>query len=269
MTAFTHTALLAAMLACVGPASAQVTLYENDGYGGRSLTTSRALNNLSRSGFNDRASSAIVTKDRWEVCSDAGFGGTCVVLRRGSYASLSAMGLNDRVSSVRQISNSARIEDGRYGPQPVVDQDYRRRGGERLFQADVTAVHAVVATPERRCWIEREQVSQESRREPNVPGAVVGAVIGGILGHQIGGGTGRDIATIGGVVGGAALGSRVGGDGQRVVTRDVQRCADGNVSARPEYWDVTYSFRGQAHTVQMTTPPGATVTVNRLGEPRA
>jgi uncharacterized protein YcfJ len=37
---------------------------------------------------------------------------------------------------------------------------------------------------------------------------------------------------------------------------------------RPDFWDVGYTFRGQEHHVQMTAPPGATVTVNRQGEPR-
>ena len=56
-------------------------------------------------------------------------------------------------------------------------------------------------------------------------------------------------------------------DGQQVVTRDVQRCT--NVSSgRPEYWDVTYNFRGAEHRVQMTAPPGPTILVNRQGEPR-
>jgi len=39
--------------------------------------------------------------------------------------------------------------------------------------------------------------------------------------------------------------------------------------ARPAYWDVVYNFRGQQHRVQMTSPPGQTVTVNGAGEPRA
>ena len=38
--------------------------------------------------------------------------------------------------------------------------------------------------------------------------------------------------------------------------------------ARPAYWDVTYNFRGVEHRMQMTKPPGATVTVNERGEPR-
>ena len=266
MKTFTPSALLIAMLAAAGPASAQVTLYENSDFGGRTLSTQRAVRNLADRGFNDRASSAVVTRDRWEVCSDSNFGGRCVVLRQGNYPSLSAMGMNDRVSSVRQIPISARVDEGRYSPLPVVDRDYRRRNNERLYQANVLAVHAVVATPEKRCWIEREQVTE--RGDANVPGAVIGAVLGGILGHQIGGGTGKDIATVGGVLGGAAVGANVGRDDQRV-GRDVQRCANTAGPARPEYWDVTYSFRGQEHRVQMTSAPGPTVTVNSQGEPRA
>jgi uncharacterized protein YcfJ len=267
MKTFTSTAVLIATLAFTAQASAQITLYENNDFGGRTLTATRSLSNLSSNGFNDRASSVVVTKDRWEVCEDANFNGRCVVLRQGNYASLSAMGLNDRLSSIRPVAVSARIADDRYSPPPVVQQDFRRRGGERLYEARVTAVRAVLATPEKRCWVEREQVSNE-RGDANVPGAIVGAVIGGILGHQIGGGTGKDIATVGGVVGGAAVGANVGRN-NGPATRDVQRCRDVPGPARPAYWDVTYDFRGQEHHVQMTTEPGATVTVNRAGEPRA
>jgi hypothetical protein len=39
--------------------------------------------------------------------------------------------------------------------------------------------------------------------------------------------------------------------------------------AKPDYRDVTCVFRGQEHHIQMVTPPGRTVTVNRRGEPRA
>jgi uncharacterized protein YcfJ len=53
-----------------------------------------------------------------------------------------------------------------------------------------------------------------------------------------------------------------------VSTQDVQRCATTPSQRRPEFWDVTYDFRGQEHRVQMTAPPGATITVNRRGEPR-
>lgn len=261
--------LAIAGLAFATQAFAQVTLYEREGFAGRSFTTQRQVDDFDRTGFNDRASSALVSSERWEVCDDAGFRGRCVVLRQGSYPSLQAMGLNNRVSSVRSVGRDARVDEDRYAPPPAVVQDYRRRRNERLFQAEVTAVRAVLGPPERRCWMEREEVAQE-RDGPNAPAAILGAVIGGILGHQVGGGSGRDIATAGGAVAGGFIGANVGrGDDGRAVSRDVQRCADRPAQGGPAYWDVTYFFRGQEHHVQMTEPPGRTVTVNRRGEPRA
>ena len=270
MNHFSRCALALAAAALTSQAYAQITFYEHQNFQGRSFTTQRQIGNFDRFGFNDRASSVEVTGNRWEVCDDVGFNGRCVVVRPGRYASLGALGLNDRVSSVRSVAFNTRVAEDRFAPAPVVQQDFRRRGRERLFEADVTSVRAVLGTPEQRCWIEREQVSQD-RREANVPGAIAGAVLGGILGHQIGGGSGRDIATVGGVVAGAALGSNVGRDrdGRQTVTQNVRRCEAAPGNARPDYWDVTYTFRGREHRVQMTSPPGQSVTVNRQGEPRA
>jgi uncharacterized protein YcfJ len=260
-------AIAAALLAA--QASAQITFYEQERYGGRSFTAQSDVRNFQRQGFNDRASSAVVRNNRWEVCEDVRYGGRCVVLRPGQYPTLAAMGLNDRVSSVRVLQRAAQVDDGRYAPPPIAAYDGRRRPNERLFEAQVTSARAVLGTPAQRCWIEREQVSVEQRRS-NVPAALAGAILGGIIGHQIGGGTGRDIATAGGVVAGAAIGSRSGGsDGTQIVERDVQRCSEAPANARPDYWDVTYSFRGRDHRVQMAVAPGDTITVNRQGEPRA
>jgi len=270
MNAILRTALAVAGATFATQAAAEVTFFERQGFEGRSFTTNKQIANFERFGFNDRASSVVVRSDRWEICEDVRFRGRCVVLRPGQYPSLAAMGLNDRVSSVRIVKRNARIDDNRYSPAPVVAHDYRRRNKERLYEANVTSVRAVVGPPQQRCWVEREQVVQE-RSGANVPGAIVGAVIGGILGHQIGGGRGRDIATVGGAVVGGAVGANVGRNsgGQQVVTQDVQRCASVPSQARPEFWDVTYIFRGQEHRMQMTSPPGRTVTVNAQGEPRA
>jgi uncharacterized protein YcfJ len=152
----------------------------------------------------------------------------------------------------------------------VVAYDYRRHNNERLYQANVTSARAVFGTPAQRCWMEPEQVVQHTRGEPNVGGAVVGAMIGGILGHQVGSGNGRDVATAVGAVGGAAVGANAGrdGGGSRVVTQDVQHCTDAPSQAGPEYWDVTYNFRGQDYRMQTAAAPGSSVTVNRKGEPR-
>jgi uncharacterized protein YcfJ len=149
-------------------------------------------------------------------------------------------------------------------------RDYRRRDQERLYEAQVTSARAVVGPGGQRCWIEREEVVQQPQR--NVPGAIAGAVIGGILGHQIGNGSGRDLATVGGAVAGAAVGSNVGrnGYGNQPQTQDVQRCTSdsGRPNGQPDYWDVTYNFRGIGHRVQMTSQPGRTILVNANGEPR-
>jgi uncharacterized protein YcfJ len=269
MNAILGTVLALAGAAFATQAAAQVVLYEREGFQGRSFSTEERVGSLERYGFNDRASSAVVLRDRWEVCEDARFKGRCIVLRPGRYPSLAAMGMNDRVSSVRTVSRNARFDDDRYAPAPIPVYDNHRRRDERLYEANVTSVRAVVGPPEQRCWVEHEQVVQD-RSNANIPGALVGALIGGVLGHQLGAGRGKDVATAGGAVAGAYVGSNIGREGgQQVQTRDVQRCASVPSQARPEYWDVTYNFRGQEHHIQVTAPPGATVTVNEQGEPRA
>ena len=61
----------------------QVTFFEHEGFQGRTFTTETEIRDLNRNGFNDRASSAVVRGERWEVCEDARYRGRCVVLRRG------------------------------------------------------------------------------------------------------------------------------------------------------------------------------------------
>lgn len=269
MNTRTKIALSIVGLGFVTQSLAQITFYEQEGFEGRSFTTQGGVRNFDRVGFNDGASSVVVRSQRWEVCEDIRFNGRCVILRPGQYPSLAAMGMNDGVFSVRVVNSSARFNDDRYGPPPPVAYDYRQRDNERLFQAQVISVRAVVSSPsQQRCWVDREQVVQQDRNPLNAGGAVIGAVIGGILGHQVGG-SGRDAATAIGAVGGAVVGSNIGrdGGGQQVVTQDVQRC-ESVPNQRPDYYDVTYNFRGQDYRVQMTSPPGPSVTVNQRGEPR-
>lgn len=214
------------------PGQPGITFYGREGFQGRTFTTNRRVGDLERVGFNDRASSAVVVGDRFEVCSEPAFAGRCVVLRPGNYASLTAMGLDNSVSSVRNVDRAARIEDRRYAPPPVTTYDARPRDNERIFDARVTSVRAVVGPPEQRCWVEREQVSNTNSGE-----ALAGAVIGAILGHQVGG-------------------------------REINRCENVTNQGRPHHWDVTYTFNGREHTAQMISPPGETIRVNARGEPR-
>ena len=268
MNAALRNALAVAGLAFTTQAAAQIVFYEDEGFAGRNFTTENQVGNFGQYGFNDRASSVVVLRDRWEVCEDAGFAGRCIVLRAGRYPSLAAMGLNDRVSSARIVSRNARVEENRYAPPPVAVYDNHRRNNEPLYHANVTSVRAVVGQAEQRCWVEHQQVGQD--RGNAVPGAIVGALIGGVLGHQVGSGRGNDAATVGGAVAGGLVGANVGrqSGGQQGYTQDVQRCANTPSQGRTEYWDVTYNFRGQEHRIQTAAPPGPTVTVNEQGEPR-
>ena len=51
------------------------------------------------------------------------------------------MGLNDRVSSVRLVSGTARIDDSRYAPAPLPVYDNRRRRNERTYEATVSIAY--------------------------------------------------------------------------------------------------------------------------------
>jgi len=126
MNTIAKTALAMTVAAAAVQASAQVTFYEREGFDGRSFTADRQVRNFTRFGFNDRASSAVVQRGRWEVCTDVRFEGRCVVLRRGRYASLAALGLDDRISSVRPIQRPASYDDDRAPlPEPVYDATRR------------------------------------------------------------------------------------------------------------------------------------------------
>jgi uncharacterized protein YcfJ len=255
----------------VAEQTAQVTFFENESFRGRSFTSAKPVPNFERFGFNDRASSVEVAGGRWEVCQDRSFRGNCMVLRPGRYPSLASMGMNDRVSSVRAINANTRIDEHRYAPAfseaPTARRDYSRRNQERVYQANVTSARAVVGAAEQRCWIEKEQVAAPAGI--NTTGAIAGAIIGGILGHEIVDGKNQNLATVGGAAAGGLAGANIDRiTGRRTTqTQDVQKCASAP-SQTPTYWDVSYNFRGQEHRVQMTSQPGATVTVNEQGEPR-
>ena len=98
-----HTAIAVAGAITAFAANAQIVIYENDNYSGRSFRATNSVSNLASNGFNDRASSASVQGGRWQLCDDAYFGGRCVTLGPGEYDSLRSMGMNDRVSSVRSL----------------------------------------------------------------------------------------------------------------------------------------------------------------------
>jgi hypothetical protein len=105
-------ALIACVLLLVAGAAtaAELTLYSGDGFRGREFRANDAVPNLDRTDFNDRASSVTIRDGVWQLCSDAYFRGNCVTLQPGRYPSLREMGLDKKISSVREI--------GGFGPPP-------------------------------------------------------------------------------------------------------------------------------------------------------
>jgi hypothetical protein len=91
-------------------AVAELTLFEHDNFNGRHFTVKGSVNNLADAGFNDKVSSVVVGSGTWQLCDDAYFRGNCVTLNAGQYSSLRPMGLNDRISSAREL--------GGWGPSP-------------------------------------------------------------------------------------------------------------------------------------------------------
>jgi len=267
MNTLLHSALTIAGFAMATQAAAQVVFYEHDDFGGRSFTVEGKTENFERAGFNDRASSVVVYRERWEVCTDARFKGGCTILRPGRYSSLNALGLNDRISSVRPVGKDARVADNHYAPPPIPVYDNYPRRNERLHEARVTSVRAVYGAYEQRCWTEQQPATPQGGA--NIPGALIGGILGGVIGHQVGSGRGNDIATVGGAVAGAAIGANVGRDNADEYTRTVRRCENVATHGAPDHWDVTYEHGGVEHHIQTTYRPGATVTVNAQGEPRS
>jgi Beta/Gamma crystallin len=108
---FCHTILVLGM-ASAGTASANATFYQGDNFGGREFTVSQTVSNFDRTGFNDRARSAVVTSGQWEICVDAEFSGNCQVLGPGRYPDLG--GFAGRVSSARPVSSASAHVRGEY-----------------------------------------------------------------------------------------------------------------------------------------------------------
>jgi hypothetical protein len=143
-----------------GAALAQIVFYEHDGFQGRSFSSEGAVANFKGAGFNDRTSSVVVERGEWELCSDANFGGRCIVLRPGRYPSVNSYGMNDAVSSVRPA------EGRRLGRQDDAERRYTARPPlpGQLYPVPVVSVHPMEEPAQRRCWTERQ------RAFPGAPG---------------------------------------------------------------------------------------------------
>ncbi len=88
----------------------------SDNFNGPRYSASSSVTDLARVGFNDRASSVTIRGGSWQLCSDAYFRGQCVTLSPGNYSSLGAMGINNQVSSLREIGWNSGGGGGGGGP---------------------------------------------------------------------------------------------------------------------------------------------------------
>ena len=76
-----------------------IDLYGRPDFRGRAVRVEANMPTLGE--FDGRASSVIIHEGRWQLCSEPGFEGRCEVFEPGRYPALA--GLNDRVSSLRQV----------------------------------------------------------------------------------------------------------------------------------------------------------------------
>lgn len=122
----------------------EIVLYRYADFFGRSITLHDEAQNFADLGFNDRANSISVRRGDWEVCTDAYFRGSCMVLRPGEYRHLPHDFLS-RISSAREVG---RASHHRYLPEPPrVTQKIEFFSGRRFRGGTLTLT---AATPDLR-----------------------------------------------------------------------------------------------------------------------
>ena len=82
--------------------ASDLTLYPEGDFQGRPLNVVIDMRQLASMNFNDRASSLVIEKGAWVLCTEEDFSGKCVTLEPGRYQSLEEMGLDDSITSVRR-----------------------------------------------------------------------------------------------------------------------------------------------------------------------
>jgi hypothetical protein len=102
--------------------------YSEPGFRGQKLVVEGDTANLMRKDFNDRASSLIVRRGTWQICSDADYAGNCRTFTPGEYPNL-GYGMSDRVSSARVVRSVADapavLNSGVGGPSGPLDPNAR------------------------------------------------------------------------------------------------------------------------------------------------
>lgn len=78
-----------------------IVLYGQPGFAGRAVSLDDNVPDLAQHRFDNRASSVVVERGVWQLCTEPGYGGRCETFRRGEFRELDR--LDERVSSVRRI----------------------------------------------------------------------------------------------------------------------------------------------------------------------
>ena len=112
----------------------EIRLYTDDNFKGRVVVLRDTTDDLSRVNFNDTVSSIQVDSGSWEVCAHADFKGDCKTLDRGEYRSLP--GMNDKISSVREIGGSGGSTSGGRRAALELYADGGQRGASAGINAD-------------------------------------------------------------------------------------------------------------------------------------
>jgi hypothetical protein len=98
-----HLMTAVAMLAAGAAGAAELTLYEEPGFGGGNLTLRGYTPSTANYGF-PGAQSVFVQSGRWQICNEPEFRGQCTELVPGKYGGLDS-NFNRRIASAREIGS--------------------------------------------------------------------------------------------------------------------------------------------------------------------
>ncbi len=107
-----HVLVAAALTIATQAFAEEITFFGREGFEGGHVTANTTVDDLTRSGFSGRASSAVVV-GQWEVCNGPGFTGRCVILLPGEYPSLRDVGVSEGIASARIVTGPPPIGDSR------------------------------------------------------------------------------------------------------------------------------------------------------------
>lgn len=115
-----------------GQSGDAVVLYEHSNFDGRALGLNNAVARLGEFDFNDKASSMLVQRGRWQLCEHSDYGGECWSFGPGRHV-LSGR-LNDIASSIRPVFGNDNRPMPRHGA--IVLHEHADFSGRQLLMVD-------------------------------------------------------------------------------------------------------------------------------------